>query len=166
MFKKFSGLWQVKKSQTFFPIHVYQKRGSKFQNFTNSCFWGPPVANFLTLYNWGSGQFAQCTRKKFMVIFAGGPPPLGIQTPSTCLLTVLIYLLKKQKPIENEEIVQKGYFHPELMPRHFSRFPYLIKFLAIPTLMKENSFPIFLTLGCKSQFYISMQKAIIKCLQY
>jgi hypothetical protein len=32
------------------------KKGST----TNPCFWGWPVANFLTLYNWGSDQFAQC----------------------------------------------------------------------------------------------------------
>jgi hypothetical protein len=60
------------RNNKFFPIYVYEKRGSKFHNFTNSCFWGPPVANFLTLYKWGSGQFSQCTSKKILLIFAGG----------------------------------------------------------------------------------------------
>ena len=53
-----------------------------------------------------------------MVIFAGGPPPLGIQTPSTCLLTVLIYLLKKQKPKENEEIVHQIYKKKDIFIRN------------------------------------------------
>ena len=85
--KKFSGLWQLKKySQKFLRIHVYrQKRGP---NFTNSCCSGPPVANFRTFYNWGSGQTAQCTRKNVMVIYAwlsrlGGPPSLDTMTPSS-----------------------------------------------------------------------------------
>jgi hypothetical protein len=39
--------------------------------------WGPPVANVLVLYNWGSRQFAQWTRKMFMVNFAGGPQVWG-----------------------------------------------------------------------------------------
>ena len=66
-----------KESAKIFRIHVHLKRGFKFHNFTNSCFWGLLVANFVTIYNWGSDQFAQCTSKNFMVIFVGGPPGLG-----------------------------------------------------------------------------------------
>ena len=40
-----------KKGPKNFPHPCLLKKGSKFHNFTNSCFRGPPVANFLALYN-------------------------------------------------------------------------------------------------------------------
>jgi hypothetical protein len=66
-FKKFSGLWQLKKSlKNFFPIHVYLKRGlSLIPAFQGHA----PVANFWAFYNWAQGQFAQCTSENFMFYF-------------------------------------------------------------------------------------------------
>jgi hypothetical protein len=40
-----------KKVTNIFPNLRLPKEGSKFYNFNNPYFWGPPVANFLTLYN-------------------------------------------------------------------------------------------------------------------
>ena len=47
-----------KKVTKNFRYPCLPKRGSKFHNFTNSYLRGPPVANFLTLYNSGSDQLS------------------------------------------------------------------------------------------------------------
>jgi hypothetical protein len=66
-----------KKVTKNFRYPCLPKRGSKFHNFTNSYLRGPPVANFLTLYNSGSDQFSQCTSNNFVAIFARGLPGVG-----------------------------------------------------------------------------------------
>jgi hypothetical protein len=75
-----------KKSQKNFSLSMSTKKGSKFHNFTNSCFWGPPVANFLTLYNWARANFPNVLAEILWSFLPGapqawGPSFLGTQTP-------------------------------------------------------------------------------------
>jgi hypothetical protein len=106
-----------KKFIKIFPYHVYQlpKKGVQNFNFTNSCFnWGPPVANFLTLSNWGSGQFAQCASENLMVIFAGGPhacpPPPPLRNTQT---TSSLYTTEWERTICRHSSLSKHYIQHE-----------------------------------------------------
>jgi hypothetical protein len=65
----------IKKSHKLFSLSMSTKKGSpNFKISPIPAFGGLLVANSVTVYNWGSGQFTQCTSKNFMVIFVGSPP--------------------------------------------------------------------------------------------